>query len=224
MENLLSNLKIQVNEKLFLKNPDSSEIGKSIINNSILLIDKIGFESFTFRKLGAKISSPESTVYRYFENKHKLLLYLTSWYWCRLEYRLLFSTANVSSKEEKLKKAIKILTEGVKEEGNYSHINEVILNRIIVAEATKSYLTKKVDEVNNEGLYETYKRIVQHGADMVLAIQPKYKYPHMLISTVVEGASQHKHFAEHLPKLTDVENEEEDITSFFTQIVFKAIK
>ena len=37
--------------KIFIKDPESSELGKRIIEHSILLIDEIGFDSFTFKKL-----------------------------------------------------------------------------------------------------------------------------------------------------------------------------
>ena len=70
MQKLLSNLKITINENIFLKDPESSDLGKRIVENSILLIDEIGFDDFTFKKLGAKIGSNESSIYRYFENKH----------------------------------------------------------------------------------------------------------------------------------------------------------
>ena len=80
MQNILSNIIISVNDKLYVKNPETSELGKKIIEQSILLIDEIGFENFTFKKLGEKINSNESSIYRYFESKHKLLLYLSSWY------------------------------------------------------------------------------------------------------------------------------------------------
>ena len=76
MINLLSNLKIAVPDKIYIKDPESSELGKRIIEHSIELIDEIGFDSFTFKKLGLKIGSNESSIYRYFESKHKLLLYL----------------------------------------------------------------------------------------------------------------------------------------------------
>ena len=72
MENLITNIKIQVNPKTYVKDPETSTLGKRIIQNSILLIDEIGFEEFTFKKLGEKIGSNESSIYRYFENKHKL--------------------------------------------------------------------------------------------------------------------------------------------------------
>lgn len=81
MKYLLQNLKVSINDKIYIKDPESSSLGKRIIEYSILMIDTMGFESFTFKKLGEKIGSNESSIYRYFENKHKLLLYLTSWYW-----------------------------------------------------------------------------------------------------------------------------------------------
>ena len=73
MINLLSNLKIAVPEKIYVKDPESSILGKRIIEHSIILINDIGFDSFTFKKLGEKIGSNESSIYRYFESKHKLL-------------------------------------------------------------------------------------------------------------------------------------------------------
>lgn len=224
MNDLLIHMHIKVNEKVFLKDPDSSDIGRSIVANSILLIDEIGFETFTFKKLGQKIGSPESTIYRYFENKHKVLLYLSSWYLSWLEYRLVFSTANIASPEDKLRKAIKLLTEPVQEDSNYSHINEVVLNRIVISESSKTYFTKEVDAENNDGLFMVYKRLVQRVANMVLEINPKYKYPNMLVSTVIEGAHQQKHFAEHLPSLTNVRGGDKDISNFFTQLVFNTIR
>ncbi|VAW23102.1 hypothetical protein MNBD_BACTEROID04-1326, partial [hydrothermal vent metagenome] len=54
---------------------------------------------------------------------------------------------------------------------------------------------------------------------------PKYKYSHMLISTVIEGAYQQRFFAEHMPALTDIDKENErTITEFYTKLVFNAIK
>jgi len=224
MEDLLMQITIKVNEKIYIKNPDTSELGKKIISNSILLIDEIGFEMFTFNKLGKKIGSPESTIYRYFENKHKLLLYLTSWYWCWLEYRLVFAINNITSSEQKLKRAIEILTETIQEDSSYSHINEIILNRIVISDSSKTYFTKEVDAKNKEGVFAVYKRLVQRVADIVMDINPNFEYPHMLISTVIEGAHQQRHFAEHLPSLTDVKKDKENITNFFTQMVFNTIK
>ena len=105
MHIMLSNIVITVNNKLYVKNPETSELGKKIIEHSIILIDEIGFDYFTFKKLGERIGSNESSIYRYFESKHKLLLYLSSWYWAWIEYRLVFETNNIINPKEKLYKA-----------------------------------------------------------------------------------------------------------------------
>ena len=223
MQELLVQLKIQVDERFFIKNPDSTELGKSIVTNSILLIDELGFESFTFKKLGQKIGSPESTIYRYFESKHKVLLYLTSWYWSWLEYRLVMETVNIMSSSEKLNRAIKILTEPVEQDSNYSHINEVLLNRIIIVESAKVYHTKEVDAENQEGFFSVYKRLVDRVSDIVLEVNPLFNCPQMLISTVIEGAHHQKYFSEHLPALTNIKNGNRDISNFFIDMVFKTI-
>lgn len=223
MEHLISNLNIRVNEKFFIKNPESSTIGQKIIQNGIILIDEIGFESFTFKKLAKRIGSTEATIYRYFESKHKLLLYLTCWYWAWMEYRLLFAIANIESAEERLSRSINILTEVIEEDSDFSYINEVKLNHIVIAEASKSYLNKDVDKENKEGAFWDYKKLVQRVSEIILELNPNYKYPHMLISTVIEGAHLQRYFAEHLPRLTDCSKKEDTVTQFFKQVVFSSI-
>jgi len=203
MVNLLSNIKISVPDKIFIKDPESSKLGKKIIEHSILLIDKIGFDSFTFKKLGQQIGSNESSVYRYFESKHKLLLYLTSWYWAWIEYQFVFATHSISDIQEKLDKAIEIITRTIKEDNKFSHINEVVLNRIIINENSKSYLTKEVDIENKEGYFIVYKRIITRFSEMILMLNPEYPFPSSLASTIVESAL-HQHFLkDHFQSITD---------------------
>ena len=143
MKALLSVLKISVPSKIFIKDPETSELGKNIVKHSILLINEIGFENFTFKKLGIKIGSNESSIYRYFESKHKLLLYLSSWYWAWVEYQLVIETFSISEPIKKLDKAIEVLTREIKEDSKFSHVNEIILYKIIVNENSKSFLTKE---------------------------------------------------------------------------------
>ncbi len=61
MKNL--QIHIKVSPELFIKNPDSTELGQSIVSKSIELIIELGFEAFTFKKLGEKINSPESSTF-----------------------------------------------------------------------------------------------------------------------------------------------------------------
>ncbi|MDN5199757.1 helix-turn-helix domain-containing protein [Fulvivirgaceae bacterium BMA10] len=223
MRELLSKIGIPVNEKIYLKNPESGDLGKRIIVGSIDLIDEIGFDAFTFRKLAMAIDSTEASVYRYFESKHKLLLYLTSWYWGWMEYRLVFATANIQSSEERLNIAIQLLTEEIKEDISFSHINEVKLNKIVISESSKTYLTREVDQENQKGMFSGYKQLVQRISDIILEISPEYKYPHMLVSTIIEGAHCQRYFAEHLPRLTDVKEDEDAVTEFYKEMIVKTI-
>ncbi len=223
MKYLLQDLKVRINDKIYIKDPESSALGKRIIENSIFMIHDLGFESFTFKKLGEKIGSNESSIYRYFENKHKLLLYLTSWYWGWLEYQLVFDTNSISNSEEKLKKAIEIITRSVKEDSSFSHINEVLLNKIVVNEYSKSYLTKEVDNENKDGYFSIYKRLVTRIKDMIIEVNNEYPYPSSLSSTVIEGAL-HQHFLkEHFISLTDCNNKVTP-AKYFIDLVFNSLR
>ncbi|MBO3117272.1 TetR/AcrR family transcriptional regulator [Winogradskyella sp. DF17] len=217
MLNLLSNLKISVPDKIFIKDPESSDLGKRIIEHSILLIEDIGFDSFTFKKLGVEIGSNESSIYRYFESKHKLLLYLTSWYWAWIEYQMVFATYNIPDPKEQLLKAIEVLTQSVKEDKTFKHINEVVLNRIIINEYSKSFLTKEVDSENKEGYFEVYKRLIKRLSEIIAKVDDNYNYPSSLASTIVEGAL-HQHFLkEHFTSITDC-GEDVTPTDFFKNL------
>ncbi|MBC8756744.1 helix-turn-helix transcriptional regulator [Kordia sp. YSTF-M3] len=222
MENL--QIHIVISEELYTKNPESSELGKKIVSRSIEMIDELGFEAFTFKKLGQSIGSNESSIYRYFESKHILLVYLICWYWSWIEYKLVFATTNVKSFEEKLSAAVEILTRKTDVDNSFSYINEVILNRIIIAESSKAYHTKDIDSENEKGYYKVYKRVVQRVSNMVTDINSDFEFPHMLISTVIEGAHQQRYFSEHLPSLTDVKAGKDTIIKFYTDLVFKVIK
>lgn len=223
MINLLSNLKIAVPDKIYIKDPESSKLGKRIIEHSILLIDEIGFDAFTFKKLGVKIGSNESSIYRYFESKHKLLVYLTSWYWAWIEYQMVFATHSISDPKLKLEKAIEIVTRSIKEDAVFSHINEMVLNSIIINENSKSYLTKEVDLENKEGYFIVYKRLITRLKDMILNFKPEYKYPLSLASTIVEGGL-HQHFLkQHFKSITDC-NSKITPAIFFTNLVFNTLK
>ena len=222
MKNL--SVQIEVDSNLYLKKPDTSDLGRSIISTSIEMINTMGFESFTFKKLGASIQSPESSIYRYFKSKHQLLVYLTSWYWSWMEYKLFIATSNIKSPLERLKKSIDLLTKPVLEDNDFTYINEVLLSEIIFSESIKTYHTTNVDEQNRKGWFKAYKKVVERVSSIVLEINPTFKYPHMLISTVIEGAHQQKYFAEHIPELTDIKQGENLISEFYIKMVISVLE
>ena len=222
MKDLIRNVKIEVNQKTYVKDPESSELGKRIVKDGISLISQMGFESFTFRKLGARIGSNESSVYRYFENKHKFLIYLTSWYWGWKEYQLVMTTNSIQDRAVKLERALEVLTEPVEEDSAFLHIDEVALYQIVINEYSKSFLTKEVDRENKEGYFEIYKRMVGRLGEMIHAVQPDYPYAGSLASTVMEG-SLHQHFLmEHFPSLTNC-TDDRSLFDYFRLLVFSSL-
>ncbi|PPK95069.1 TetR family transcriptional regulator [Nonlabens xylanidelens] len=222
MHSLLKNLKVEINDKLYLKDPESSDLGKRIVSHSIEMIYELGFEQFTFKKLGVVIKSNESSIYRYFESKHKLLLYLTSWYWSWIEYQLILETMVMTTDQDKLIKAVEILTQEVSQDSNFSHINEVLLNKIIISEFSKSYLTKSVDQENKEGFFAIYKRLVVRLKDLITAVDATYKFPSSLSSMIIDGAL-HQHFLkDHFAAITDC-NSHTTPTHYFLNLINQLI-
>ncbi|MGA0075124.1 MAG: TetR/AcrR family transcriptional regulator [Flavobacteriaceae bacterium] len=222
MQHLSINL--TVHEKLYLKDPLSSDLGKKIVKHGVAMIESLGFEEFTFKKLGAEIQSNESSIYRYFESKHQLLLYLINWYWSWMEYQIVFSTSSMTDAPLKLNTAIALLTQKWPDNSLVAGINAAQLQRVIITEAPKAMHTKSIDKENEEGLFGVYKRVIQRVSDMVMDINPKYAYPHMLITTVVEGAHQMRFFADHLPTITDqVDNQAPFVESFYQDLIQKTI-
>ncbi len=219
-------LKIRMNEKLFLRNPEETELGKNIIRYSIMLIHEIGFEAFTFKKLAVKIGTTEAGVYRYFENKHLLLIYIVDWYWAWQEYRLLFHTNNVKKPETKLKKAITLLSTPIVDDASTPYINETLLYEIVMSEGAKSYLTRNVTEYNEAKLFKPYKDLCGRIADIITECNPKYKFPRSLASTIIEMAHSQSFYMKNLPSLTDFgkSKDEAKIMTFLVDMVFSTIK
>ena len=223
MKSLLANIKIEIPCGIYIKDPETSDLGKRIVENSIKLIEEVGFENFTFKKLGKLIGSNESSIYRYFESKHKLLIYLTSWYWGWVQYQLVIETYSINDPKEKLVRAINIVTKTTEQDSSFSHINEVLLNLIVINENSKSYSTKEVDSENKEDFFKLYKEVVKRLADIVTNYKNSYQHPLTLASTVIEGAL-HQHFLkDHFKSLTDC-NDETQPSDYFTHLVSNALK
>jgi len=218
-------LQIKMNEKLFLRNPEQSELGKKIILHSVKLIHKNGFEAFTFKKLAGAIGSTEAGIYRYFENKHRLLIYITAWYWSWLEYRVTVHTANIKDPIIKLKRVIQLLASTVEDDMTTRHVDESMLHQVIITEGSKTYLTKKVSEDNKDHLFKPYKDLCAKIGDIILEYNPAYKYPKSLSSTIIEMAHLQNFFMNHLPALTDFgkNKNEADIIRFLEDLVFSSL-
>lgn len=197
-------IQMKLNEKLYIRDPQDTKLGRKIIQYSILLIDEIGFEDFTFKKLAHRISSTEASVYRYFENKHLLLVYLLCWYWEWMKFRIEFNTMNLENPKKKLQIALSVIADTTKRNTSIEFVDEDVLHRIVVAESTKAYHTKMVDKENKHGFFLTYKALKESISQIIVEINPDFKYPKALASTLLEMANNHIYFALHLPSMTEI--------------------
>lgn len=197
-------IKISLNPKLYLRDPQETPLGQKIIKHSILLIDELGWEAFTFKKLATNMQSTEASVYRYFENKHFLLLYLLSWYWEWLNYLIDINTRNIASPQTRLQIIIETLVHANQENPSIEYVNESALHRLVLTEGTKAYHTKEVDKDNKDGLFSCFKELSEKIASVIEEVNADFPYPHALASNLIEMANNHSYYAMHLPRMTDI--------------------
>ncbi len=218
-------LHIKMNPNLFVRDPESSELGRNIVKHSVLMIYELGFEEFTFKKLSQQIGTTEASIYRYFENKHRILTYITTWFWTWLEYQLIFHTNNMTSSKQKIETIIKMLTYQLDDKFSLDHIDKNKLHQIVISEGDKSYLTKHVSEDNKAHLFKPYKDLCKRIAAVLLEYNPNYKFPHSLASTLMETAHHQTYFKDYLPSLTDFGKHpnNEPITTFLNSMVFSML-
>jgi AcrR family transcriptional regulator len=217
---------IQPSEKLALRNPESTELGKKIVRQGLILMNELGYEHFTFKKLAEAIDTTEASVYRYFENKHRLLLYLLTWYWNVLEYSVLVSLKNLNDPEMKINRVIEILVNKLPEWVDAGGFDKAALHSVAVSESSKAYLIKEVDEINKEHLFKPYKDLCNTISQLFVTYNPNFPYPRSLASTVVEMSQFQPYFAEHLPSLTDINKEsdiENGVNDFLKRLIFNTL-
>jgi len=216
-----------LNRDLYLKDPQNSSYGQKLLQNSVELIEKMGIECFTFKKLATAISSTEASVYRYFENKHKLLLYLTCWYWEWVHYLIDLNIRNIEDPQKVLKITIHHIINASTESPLTSYINERLLHNVVIKEGTKAYHIHDVDDENQSGFYSSYKGVVSKVASIIKNYDASFPYPKMLASNLCEMANNQIFFAEHIPQLTDIANRKkkyEDLEEALTLMVFRILE
>jgi hypothetical protein len=95
---------------------------------------------------------------------------------------------------------------------------------LVINEASKVIQTKDVDSENKNGVFALYKNVVENVARIIIEIAPSYKFPNMLVTSMIEGSNQQHFFAEHLPKLTNSEVEKDFVELFYQELIFKTIQ
>ena len=201
---------VNIHSGLCLRDPKETTLGQSILKYSIILIDELGFEHFTFKKLAARINSTEASIYRYFENKHLLLVYLSNWYWEYMYVNIQNKLYNITSPTEKLKIAIAGILDSMMKNDEISYIDEDILHSIMVSQADKVYRIKEVTEENKNGFFLAYKKVVRFISDIMLEVDPDFPYARILASTLTEMPNQQLYYAKNLPSLTSLADQKDN--------------
>lgn len=219
-------IRFDLNEKLYLRDPQETALGRNILQQSINLIHEIGFEAFTFKKLAKIIASTEASIYRYFENKHTLLVYLVSWYWEWTHYLIDRNTLNILNPIEKLTIALQQIVDASIENATIDYINEEKLHHIVIDEGAKAYHTKSIDQENNSGYFLSYKLLAEKLTAIILEIKPNFLYPRALASNLLEMHNNQVYFANHLPRLTDIKSNnkiQEQVYDMLTYFTFQLL-
>jgi AcrR family transcriptional regulator len=188
---------------LYIKNPEETSLGRRILTESISLIYEIGFEEFNFKKLASTTKSTETSIYRYFENKHQLLVYLVSTYWESMLFNIKVNTKNINEKRVKLQKVIETVVKSQQTDMMINSFDQVKLHSIVVENGSKVSHNKKVDELNRMGAFIGYKEVIEFISVLIIDIDPLFKYPKSIATAIVEMSMNNEFYALHLPRLTD---------------------
>jgi len=217
------NFRIEVNSSLFIKNPTSSKLGESIVKEGLSLLENIGYEDFTFKKLAISIQTTESTLYRYFENKHQFLMYLFNYYWTWMEVNFTMAITNIADPKEQLKRIIGVLVTQSPQKIGSLLLDEFLLKQVITNESSKTFLNKNVDKENKAGYFLTFKRNVCLISEVFLKVNPNYLYPNALAATVIEASFHQRYFGLHLPRLTNELHVTSNLEDFLLRLSINAL-
>lgn len=214
---------IKVNNSLFLRDPEETELGRKIVGDGIKLMSEIGYENFTFKKLAEKIDSTEASVYRYFESKNKFLNYIKSWYWGWVEYLINHKTSNMNDPKKKLKVVIDVIVDASVDDPSTAHIDEAALHRIIVSESAKAYITTQMKADSREGVYRSIEEFANNVSKIIKEVNPHYRYPKSLLATIVVTAHRFMFYLEHGIKATELQSKrkgEPELVAYLEHLAF----
>lgn len=201
-------ISVDICDTIYLRDPLETTLGRKMIKHAVILLHEIGFEQFNFKKLAIQMGSTEASVYRYFENKYKLLAYLVAWYWDFMHFMILMDTRNIKDRREKLYRMVDTLVNSLTEAPVPEYMDHEKLHMIVVENATKVYHNKQVDTLQKEGFYTNFKKLVKRISGSIREVDPAYAYPVALATNIVDVSLNNEYYIEHFPSLTDSNNKQ----------------
>lgn len=189
---------------LSLKDPESSELGRAILLEGLALMNELGLEGFTFKKLAARVGSTEVSLYKYFPNKQRLLQYYFQLYWLWLRQLTGRHAERANTPREALERVVEAICGVWPKDMPALQLDPHALRTLVIDEGMKSYLHKNVDEDNAQRLFMPYKELSAFMAEMLVDCRKDVPLPRSFATTVIEMAHSLPFAMEHLPSLTEL--------------------
>jgi AcrR family transcriptional regulator len=189
---------------LYLKDPESTDVGRALLAHGLDLMLELGLEAFTFRKLAQRVGTTEVTVYKYFANKQRLLKYYYQLYRLWLRQVGAQEVERSSEPREVLAHVVEVLCGVWPGTLPPLQLDPSGLRKLVIAEGMKSYLHKNVDDDNARRLFHPYKELSAFVAARLVACRTDVPWPRSFATTVIEMAHSLPFLMEHLPSLTEL--------------------
>ena len=202
----MSHIHLRPDPALSLKDPESSELGRSILAEGLALMNDLGLEGFTFKKLAAHIGSTEVSLYKYYPNKHRLLQYYFQLYWLWLRQVCGRHAEKARTPLEGLEHVVETICGVWPKDLPDLQLDAHALRLLVINEGMKSYLHKNVDDDNARRLFLPYKELSAFVAELLVACRKDVPMPRSFSTTVIEMAHSLPFAMEHLPSLTELSN------------------
>ncbi|MFT5736205.1 MAG: AcrR family transcriptional regulator [Maribacter sp.] len=222
---MIQEIKFVIADELYLKDPQQTNFGRKLLQNAIEVMLEVGFEQFNFKRLAIQMKSAETSIYRYFENKQKLLMWLNCWYWEWVHYLMDIHTLNIKDAKERLRSAIHELLYATEESNITAYINENLLHKLVVIEGVKSLHFNEVDKANDNGVFKSHKDLISKLTTIISEVNPSFSYSASLASTLTDMAHNQIYYSTHLPRLSSIRGEDKlaQIEQMILQFAFAVL-
>lgn len=187
----------------------ATPVGARILSEGLVLMNRLGLEGFTFKKLADKAGCTEMTVYHYFANKQRMLQYFHQAYWLWLATHCQQEGRNLKDPWDRLRGDIAAICGIWPSDALAGQFDPTALRALVVNEGSKSFLHKDVDADNKLRLFKPYKDLCAHIADEVKACAPRARSPRGFATTLVEMAHSLEFAMHHLPALTELSDKKD---------------
>lgn len=198
----------------------ASPMGTRIVNEGLALLNEIGLEAFTFKKLAERIGCTEVTVYHYFANKQRLLQYYFQVYWLWLATHCQQEGRTMKDPLARLHGDIRALCGLWPVDALAAQFDPAALRELVISEGSKSFMHKNVDSDNKLKLFKPYKDLCAHIAAELKTCAPRMRNARSFSTTLVEMAHSLEFAMHHLPALTELSEKKDrkQLAAFLTDM------